>query len=354
MKITNIKLHVFKSKVSLPVTSFDGLFEDPGPAGFLEFSLIRVLTDEGIEGDYIVWSEIPLARPKVLAEVLHFLKPYLIGKNPFEREAIWQKMSSLWYGQKGPAIAAVDIALWDIAGKATNLPIYKLLGGYRSKVRAYASGGPPYLDVKPAVDLAIELKRRGYKAMKLHPLVLEACKAVREAVGDEMILIHDAVFAYDYSEALKVGRELEKLNFYWYEAPLPAYDINGYVELTKKLDIPITVELFHNYTEYIKQRAVDIFRTMSDFTGGITEMKKIAGLCEMFGLKLEPHSYGGIFCQMANLHVILSIKNCDFFELLIERSDHEGFLDVGSKDAIRIDEEGYVYAPKKKLNCRPQ
>lgn len=345
MKITAIKMHVFTSKTPLPVTSFHGLFEDSGPAGAIEYSLIRVLTDEELEGDYVVWSEIPAAKPRALAEVLHTLSSHLIGEDPLDREKIWQKLGSFWYGQKGPAFAALDIALWDIAGKAANLPIYKLLGAYRDKIRAYCSGQPPS-KVEDAVDLALKLKKRGYTAMKLHPTSLEMCKAIREAVGDEIILMHDAVFSYNRQEALKVGKELEKLNFYWYEAPLPAYDIDGYVELTRKLDIPITVELFYNYTEYIRRNAIDIFRTISDFAGGITEMRKIASLCEMFGLNLEPHSYGGIFCQAANLHVMLSIKNCDFFELPIING-REGAFDVGTRDNIRIDKNGYVHALKK-------
>jgi len=170
MKITDLRMHILEPTLPLPVTSFDGLFSDSGPAGEIEFTLVRVLTDEGIEGDYIVWSEIPTARPGALKEVLRAFKPHLIGEDPFDREKIWQKLGSFWYGQKGPAFAAIDIALWDIAGKATSLPIYKLLGAQREKVKAYASGGPPSPKVESAIDLAIDLKGRGYEAMKLHLL----------------------------------------------------------------------------------------------------------------------------------------------------------------------------------------
>jgi L-alanine-DL-glutamate epimerase-like enolase superfamily enzyme len=183
--------------------------------------------------------------------------------------------------------------------------------------------------------------------MKIHPINLEACKALREAMGDDVTLIHDAVFSYNRQEALRNGRELEKLNYYWYEAPLPSYDIEGYVELTKKLDIPITVELMGNYLEYIQRGAVDILRSISTFTGGITEMKKLAILSEMYGLKFEPHSYGGIFHQAATLQVILSAKNCEFFEVPIDKDGNEGMYDIGTKDKIRIDRDGYVHAPQK-------
>lgn len=347
MKITDIKMHVFNKKIPVCVTSTRGYFRDSGPAGKIEFSLVRILTDEGIEGDFIAWSEIPAASSLALAQVLRAWKPHILNKNPLDREQIWQELGDFWYRQRGPALAAIDIALWDIAGKAANLPVYKLLGAYRERVLAYASGGAK--DTPQAnAEFAVELKERGYKAMKIHPVDIKACRAIRKAVGESIILMHDPIFSYSRQQALSVGKELEKLNFYWFEAPLPLDDINGYVKLTQQLEIPVTVEIFNNYLEYIQKGAVDIFRSMCGFTGGITELRKVATLCEYFGMQLEPHSFGGIFYQMAHLHVILSIKNCNFFELPISQEDgEEGYFDVGIQgNGIRIDKEGYVHAPQ--------
>ena len=350
LKITDVKMHVFEHETPGYVTSFSRESTVPfdfslSPIAPFKYSLIRVLTDEDIEGDYIVWSEIPTARPGSLAEVLRAFKPHLIGEDPLNREKIWHKLGDFWYGQKGSAFAAVDIALWDIAGKVANLPIYKLLGAYRDRIRAYASGSIPSGKVEDIVRTAAELKKKGYTAMKIHPIPIEACEALREEVGDEVDLIYDAVFKFSREEALKVGRELERLNFYWYEAPLPAYDIEGYIKLSRKLDIPINVELLHHavFVEYIVREAVDSLRTMCGFSGGITEMRKVASLCESFGLNWEPHTFGGTLYQAANLHAILAVKNCTFFESPIP----EGCFDVGTKDVIRIDKEGYVHAPKK-------
>jgi len=247
----------------------------------------------------------------------------------------------------GPALAAVDIALWDIAGKISGLPIYKLLGAYRDRVRAYASGNVP-MNVEKIIRIARELKRKGYTALKLHPIPMEACEALREEVGEEVDLIYDAVFSHTRKEALKVGRELEKLGFYWFEAPLPSDDIEGYIELTRTLDIPVTVELTRpiDYYEYLRRGAINILRTMCGFTGGITEMKKAANLSEFFGVNWEPHTYGGTLYQAAHLHVILATKNCSFFELPVD-DGREGCFDIGTKDMIRIDREGYVHAPEK-------
>ncbi len=345
MKITDIKLHALAKETPALVTSFDGLFKDEGPAGAIQYSLVRILTDEDIEGDFIVWSEIPTARPNVLAEVLRAMKPLLVGKDPLDRELVWQKLGALWYGQKGPAFAAVDIALWDIAGKAAGLPVYKLLGAYRDKVRAYASGNIVHRQ-QDIVRVGKEIKARGYTAMKLHPIPIEMCAALREAVGGGVDLIYDAVFAHSRDQALRVGRELERLNFFWYEAPLPPDDIEGYVKLSQKLDIPLTVELLHQtqFREYVKRGAVDYLRTVSGFTGGITEMRKAAALCEAFGMNWEPHTYGGTLDQAANLHVILATANCHLFELPIEQGE-EGCFDVGTTAVIRIDGEGYVHGP---------
>jgi len=346
MKITDVKLHVFEAETPGYVTSFSGLTKEAHSPAF-QYSLVRIMTNEGIEGDYIVWSEIPTARPRSLADALRAYKPYLIGENPLNREKIWQKLSGLWYGQKGPAFAAVDIALWDIAGKIAGQPLFKLLGAYRDKVKAYASGNVP-MNVEDIVRIGRELKRKGYTAMKLHPIPLEACRALREELGDEVYLIYDAVFAHTRKEALEVGRELEKLGFYWYEAPLPADDIEGYIELSRTLDIPVTVELMRSidYLRYLQRGAVDLLRTLCGFTGGITEMRKAASLCEFFGVNWEPHTYGGTFYQAAHLHVILATKHCSFFELPIENGE-EGCFDVGTKDVIRIDNQGYVHAPEK-------
>jgi L-alanine-DL-glutamate epimerase-like enolase superfamily enzyme len=347
VKITDIKLHVLARETEALVTSLDGLFEDAGPAGKIQYSLVRILTDAEIEGHYIVWSEVATGRPHALAEVLRHFKPHLIGQDPLDRERIWQTLGAFWYGQKGPAFAAVDIALWDIAGKAASMPIYKLLGGYRDKVRAYASGNVQHRQDE-VVRIGVEMKERGFTALKLHPIPIELCGRLREEVGDEVDLIYDAVFAHTRHEAIKVGRELERLNYFWYEAPLPPDDVDGYAFLAQRLDIPLTVELLHKqqYAEFVRRQACSYLRTLSGIQGGITEMLKVAHLCESFGMNFEPHAYGGTMYQVANLHVILAVKNCALFEFPIHHGQI-GCWDVGTKDVIRIDEEGYVHGPTK-------
>lgn len=345
MKVTDVKLHVLKEETPALVTSFDGLFHDSGRAGQIQYSLVRVLTDEGVEGDYLMWSEMAAARPGALAAALAAMKPMLVGEDPLHRERIWQRLGCLWYGQKGPALAALDIALWDIAGKSVGLPIYKLLGAYRDKIPAYASGNVPHTSDR-VVPIAEALMEKGYRAMKLHPIPIEVCQDLRTAVGDDVELMFDAVFALSRRKALRVGRQLEELNYCWYEAPLPPDDVEGYVDLRQRLDVPLTVELTQQsqYREFVKRHAVDHLRTLSGMTDGITGMRKAAALCEMFGMQWEPHAYGGAHYQAANLHVLLATKNAAYFELPIEQGE-EGHFDIGVTDTIRIDAKGFVHAP---------
>lgn len=349
MRITDVKLHVFERKFQGWLTAYsEGILEKAPQAGTMDYSLVRVITDQGVEGNYIVWGEIPQARSGALTEELLGYKPYLVGEDPLDIERIWQKLGSFWYGGGGgPGFAAIDICLWDIAGKLTGLPIYRLLGAYRNKIAAYASGLPPSKDKCSLGEFALKLKKRGFKAFKIHPISVAEAGMLREILGDDVALIFDAVFAYDRRRAFEVGKKLEELGFWWYEAPLPTYDIEGYEELCSKLNIPITVELYRNYKEFIKRKAVDLLRPFIDFAGGITGLKKLANYCEALNLNIEPHSYGCSMKQAANLHVMLSIKNCAFFEFPIDKEGNSGIHDIGSQGGIEIDEKGFVHAPGK-------
>lgn len=248
-------------------------------------------------------------------------------------------------------LCAIDVCLWDIIGKYFKVPIYKLLGAYREKILAYAST-PIYEKEEDYVNAALECQEKGYKAFKIHPTLnwkkdIKICKAVREAIGDDMILMLDPVGVYTREEALKVGREIDKLDFYWYEDPIPTTDIDGLTELCKLLNVRILIgekiSSIYGYTEYIRRHATDALRCVIETHGGINSAMKIAHLAETFGMKCEPHSWGHTLTQASHLHVMLAINNCDFFELPIP----EGIYDFGIKDVIRIDKDGYVHAPKK-------
>jgi len=321
-------------------------------------SLVVVLTDESIEGYSVVdhASAEELVRRFAVSEPwLVSSKPFqkLIGADPFDIEKIEKSQYSQYFYQSinNGVLCALDECLWDIIGKSLKLPVYKLLGSYREKILAYAST-PNYEKEEDYIDLALKCKEKGYKALKIHPFRnwkkdISLCKAVRDAVGDEMILMLDPFNAYSREEALKVGRVIEKLDFYWYEDPIPTTDIDGLVDLCRSLDIEVLIgehlSSLYEYSEYIRRHATDALRCIDVKVGGITSMMKIAHLAEAFGMKCEPHSWGSTITQAAHLHVMLAIENCDFFELPVP----EGVFDRGFKNKIRIDKDGYVHAPNK-------
>ena len=310
--------------------------------------VVSVITDEGIVGNSCGVSGLGMA------EYLASLRPLLIGEDPIYRERIWQK---IWAMDRvlllpQPALGIIDVALWDIAGKVANMPLYQMLGAYRNKVRVYASSSQ-YSSVNEYVDEAIELKKRGVQAYKLHVSGipsedLAVCQAVRSAVGDEMMLILDAVACYDRAQAVKVGRELEKLNFHWYEEPISDFDIDGLVQLCSALDIPIagkevTPGNLYSSTEYIVRGALDIIRASVLYSGGITAVKKTASFAEAFGLKCEIHSNDNPLMSAANIHVSCSIKNCDFYEWYVPQ---ESQWDLGVKNNLKLDSDGCVHVPE--------
>ena len=344
MKITDVKVQVIRREVSGGTLSHGGI-------SFIkehtEVPIFRIFTDEGIEGTSCGRSGL------LLAQYLASLKPLLIGEDPLYIERIWQK---LWQMDRvthppSPALGVVDVALWDIVGKAANLPIYQLLGAYRDKVKAYASSAQ-YPNVEAYVKQALECKARGFTAYKLHVSGipsedLAVCRAVREAVGDDMILMHDPVGLYDREQAMMVGRELEKLNFYWYEEPVSDFDIDGLIQLRNALDIPIVAletlpGNIYIRAQYIARGAVDIVRADVCNHGGITPLKKIASLAEAFGMKCEIHVCPNPWTDTANLHVICAIKNCEFYEWFVP----DELLQFGVKENLKLDSEGYVHVPK--------
>ena len=227
------------------------------------------------------------------------------------------------YGQKGVAIAAisgVDIALWDIKGKALGLPIHALLGGaFRDRVRAYATG--LYfrrVDDQPAALAreAAAYAAQGFTAVKMKVgLGLAAdrrnIQAVREAIGPDITLMADANHAYDAKEAIRVGRVLEQAGAYWFEEPVSPEDVDGYVEVKAALDLAIAggeAEFTRwGFRELLRRRAVDIVQPDTCSAGGLTECKRIMALASAFGVQYTPHVWGSAVGLTASLHLAATV-----------------------------------------------
>lgn len=266
MRITDVKVTVWEWR-DIPPTRYT-LRVKSSVSGSTHMALVKIITDEGIEGHAFLGSALTSLGHDANTIVERF-KPMLVGKDPLDRERIWQNMSTWAIGGVMRIIGAIDVALWDLAGKAAGVPVHKLLGSYRDAVPAYASSA--VLDtVEDYVEEALRYKDMGWQAYKIHPhgtaqADIRICEAVRKAVGDDYRLMLDCTWSYQYPDALRVGRAAEELDFYWYEDPLQYDDINGYMKLKQVLRIPIAATEMpstgiHAYAPWVLQQATDYLR----------------------------------------------------------------------------------------------
>ncbi len=295
-------------------------------------TLVRVWTNKGIHGVGEVSEDscIPQSVSSIIDE--HF-RAMLIGENPFDIEKLWRKMfvRSLHWGRKGGAIkiiSGLEIALWDIVGKALNRPVYDLLGGVcRERVRVYASAGMSN-EENELIEEMLRHKEEGYTALKMRiggsPRGdVEKVRKVRDAIGKDIDLMADAGMSYvdatwDFNTALRVARGLEPADLFWLEEPLINDDIDGYARLAAEVDIPIAAGE-NEYTKYgfkelIARRAVDIVQPDATRSGGIMECKKIAAIADAFQMRMAPHIFTSGVSLMANLHLIVSSPNAIIME----------------------------------------
>ena len=342
MKITDIKVHIIDMGREHHM-SFHGSYRD-------EVGIVRVFTDEGIEGnaDYRT-AGFP---SKLLGELILAVKPRIIGEDPFNIERIWkQTFRTTRFLMPIYVPGCIDVALWDIVGKALNTPLYRLLGGFRERVRAYASTSTCE-DIESFIKLTESLVERGFTAIKVHPWAdpdrdIKLCRALRKVVGDDFDLMIDPLGLYDRRGALKVGKVLDELNFYWFEEPLLESDVEGYIDLCRRLDLPVLGQdslrlSLGNYVDYISRGAFDIVQA-DTARQGITWTKKLASIAEGFGRIFQTHGMGSPLHQAANLHLGGAINNSDLFEMPAP----EGSYDTTMQDAITLDDDGWVTIPQK-------
>jgi len=346
MKISDVSLTLFTWS-GIPATTYGR--HSPRFSGSSDLGLLTLRTDEGVEGHAFLGSS---SRSAAMdgASLIRFLKPLVMGQDPLERERLWQAM---WQRNRATtlrAIGAVDVALWDIAGKVAGLPISRLLGAYRESAPAYASSA--VLPSKEAyAEEAAAYRAAGWAAYKIHPptdpaVDIQVCEAVRRAVGDDYTVMLDSTWAYQYPEALRVGRVAEALGFHWYEDPLADDDLYNYVKLRQQLKIPILATEyapggFTALAPWITAHATDYLRGDVAVKGGITPLMKSAHLAEGFHMNFEIHHGGNSLNNVAHLHVTMAIRNCEFFEVLLPSAAQK----YGLVEDIEIDAHGLVRAP---------
>jgi L-alanine-DL-glutamate epimerase-like enolase superfamily enzyme len=271
------------------------------PMTEVAFLFAEIRTSDGLDGLGFGYSKRAGGRAQYAhaAEVAH----ELIGEDPNDIGRLWAKL--VWagasVGRSGAAtqaLAAIDVALWDLKAKRAGLPLAKLLGAYRDSVRCYdTSGGFLHEPVERVLDNAEAARAAGIGGIKIkvgHPspaVDLARVRAVRERLGDEVPLMVDANQQWDRPTATRVGRALEEFGLTWIEEPLDAYDVDGHAALARALDTPIASgEMLTSVAEHVKLiGAVDVIQPDAPRIGGITQFLRLAALAEHHHLTLAPH-----------------------------------------------------------------
>lgn len=283
--------------------------------------LVRITADDGTTG----WGE-AYGPPEPSATIVrHVLSPLVVGEDPFETLPLWERMYARLrdYGQKGfalHAISALDIALWDLKGKALGVSVSRLLGGrFRERVRAYATG--LYFRPREAFDAELVEEALSYVAAGFHAIKLKIgytpevdirhARAIREAIGPNVDLMVDANHAYDAATAIRLGREFERLDVRWFEEPVIPEDIEAYVEVSRALDLPVAggeAEFTRfGFRRLLSERAVDIVQPDLTATGGFTECQRIAALAGAWGVRYVPHVWGSAVGLYASLQLTAAL-----------------------------------------------
>ncbi|MET0185609.1 MAG: mandelate racemase/muconate lactonizing enzyme family protein [Achromobacter sp.] len=317
--IKKITCHVVSAPVERPFTSSRGwLYKQRGSC------IVEIETADGVVG----WGECYGPSQVARAYIESQYGPRIIGRDAFDVEVIWEDLYNRIkdYGSKGMAISAlsgIDIALWDIIGKVCGKPIHKLIGGaHRTEVQSYATG-LYFIDmdrlIEEAVEEAQEYVAQGFTAIKMKiglgspKLDIERVRAVREAIGGDVRLMVDANHCFTVPAAIKLGRELEKLDVEWFEEPISPEDLDGYVEVTRALDMAVAGgenEFTRwGFRDIVTRKAMDIVQPDVCAAGGISECRKIATLAAAHGVECVPHAWGSAIGLAATLHFLAALPD---------------------------------------------
>ncbi|MFY8216386.1 MAG: enolase C-terminal domain-like protein [Chthoniobacterales bacterium] len=337
MKITDIHAtnlqfsrtpDTLKKHLCTPTSKFrDPLSVGQNWFGPVAITVVEVFTDEGITGVGTAGGFTSV--PKEVIDT--YLKPIVVGESPFNTELMQDKMfrSTVRFGRRGvvmAAISAVDIACWDIMGKALGQPVYNLLGGKtKERVRAYASRCYAMEDLDALAEEAKGYVAEGFTAIKQRfgfgpedgvrgmKRNVELIKTVRNAIGDEVELAADAYMGWDYAYASEMERRLREFGLSWIEEPFLPDDLDSYVRFSAESPTRVSMgeheTSLYGFKNLIDRHVADILQPDCNRVGGITAMKKICALAEAAHIPIFPHSN-----EAHNLHIIVSQSNCPLIE----------------------------------------
>ena len=316
--------------------------------------LVKVTTAGGLVG----WGESHHARaPSTIAKLVETtLKMLVVGEDAGNVQGIWQKIYIKQLASHGlgagaaMAMSGIDMALWDIRGKATGWPLYKLLGGTARPIPAYAGGiSLGFQDPASLVEEARLHVAAGYKALKLrlgdNPKDdLARVEAIRKAFGDDLVILSDANTGYTLADARAVMPGLDANKVAWLEEPFPAHDYRSYHEAKAFGRVPLAAGENHytrfEFSRLIEERDVTILQPDLSKTGGITEFMKIAAMASAYKLPVHPHTSMTGLNMAASIHVLAALENPGYFEGDV--SINNLFRDVLVSEPYRVDNDGCV------------
>ena len=352
---------------------------------------VKVETDAGVTG----MGECVHGGTQAIA-IIQYLQPKLIGRDPFAIDALFEDMrrSHVFDGGNAgaliTALTGIEIALWDLKGKALNTPVVELLGGrFRDQIRVYADcqvePGMDFDEIKKVVEGVVE---KGFNALKIdldigayttgrqfdrallrdkfnytasereHELMLEMVDMVTEAAGPDMAVAADVHTRLDVPSAIRLARDLEPYHLMWLEEPVPAENVDAMREVTRSTTTPIcsgeNLYLRHGFRDLLEKQAVNIIMPDIPKCGGLSECRKIANMAEIYYIPFAPHNVSSPIGTLASAHVCASVPNFlvlefhwlhrDYWTTIIKEKEDiikDGFITIGDRPGIgvELDEE---------------
>jgi len=349
MKIKEVKSELLRLPLPRPMQSGSSSATKGGPVTHIYMPLAIITTESGICGTGYGWTLLGGATA-IKCIIQDDFAPLLIGENALDNERLWIKLNKRLQsvgraGVVNQAQAAVDLALWDIKGKAAEMPVYKLLGGVRESAPVYGSdGGWLNMSVDEMVSSFKAYLNQGMMGIKMKlghadPRIdIDRATRVRKALGDKAWIAVDANQKWDYPTALWVGRELEQLGVAWFEEPLWCDDVRNHSRLADALDISIavgeTLGSRYEFDAYIRADAADILQPDICRVGGITEMIKIVAMGQVAGRPIAPHHM-----MESTIHVACGVMNSGPIEFM-------PWVAAAFSEPVKI-EDGQMFPPQK-------
>jgi L-alanine-DL-glutamate epimerase-like enolase superfamily enzyme len=316
--------------------------------------MVKVVTEDGITG----WGESHHGRAHTaIAKLIETtLSQLIMGMDASDTTGVWAKIYKYQLGSHGMgaacamAMSGIDMALWDIKGKAVGWPLWRLLGGARRPVQAYAGGvALGYQLPASLIDEAQPLVEAGYRAVKLRvgDTVRDdtaRMEAIRNAFGDQLAILTDANTGYTIADVRRVIPAMDELDIGWLEEPFPAHDHHLYAQAASYGRTPLAAGENHftrfEFTRVLEDRSITIWQPDLSKCGGITETLRIAAMAGAFKIPINPHSSMTGVNQAASIHLLAAIENAGYFEADVSKGNL--FRDALGSEPWRIGSDGNV------------